>query len=231
MNDYLCTEERFLKDTEFHSMEIVKDDGVHRHITFTNGGRQVYRFDLITWPGHLCITGDMGTYVFRRLQDMFGFFRMEDNDYNKKPGDRLSINAGYWGEKLQATATQGGYKEFDEDGFRDRVREFFDEYVEFEVNDEDEGDNLWREIENVVFSALGDSAQAAYDAVHDFEYKGFHFQDFFDGGGAEQYTFHYIWCLYAIVYGITEYDLAKTSSIPDAPEVTLPDFSEFDKDG
>lgn len=30
-----------------------------------------------------------------------------------------------------------------------------------------------------------------------------------DDGGTEIYTFHYIWCLFAIVWGISQYDLAK----------------------
>ena len=35
------------------------------------------------------------------------------------------------------------------------------------------------------------------------------FTDFFDGGGTTRYNFHYLWCLYAIVWGIQKYDEAK----------------------
>ena len=213
MNDYLCTEKQFLKDIKYHSIEIVKDNGVHRHISFTNGGSQVYRFDLITWPGHLCITGDMGTYVFRRLNDMFEFFRMGDGDFNKRSGKRLNINAGYWGEKLQSVSTQGGYREFNEDGFKERVISFYREHVESEEPSEKEKNDLWQRIKCEVIETLECNEQAAYDAVHDFEYKGFRFQDFFDGGATDQHTFHYIWCLYAIVYGINEYDRIKEEKL------------------
>ena len=28
-------------------------------------------FDIVTWPGYLCYSGDMGCFVFTRLPDMF----------------------------------------------------------------------------------------------------------------------------------------------------------------
>lgn len=51
---------------------------------------------------YLCYTGDMGTYVFQRLTDMFEFFRT-DREYKKRNGGKLAVNLSYWGEKLQAT--------------------------------------------------------------------------------------------------------------------------------
>lgn len=55
MSDYKFTEEQFLGCVKNHSMEIIKDDDVHRHIKFSNNGSSDYRIDLITWPGCLCI--------------------------------------------------------------------------------------------------------------------------------------------------------------------------------
>ena len=63
-----CTEERFLKDAAAHQMEVLRDDGVNRHLRFKNPESSAYWFEIITWPGTLCIDGDMGTFVFRRLQ-------------------------------------------------------------------------------------------------------------------------------------------------------------------
>ncbi len=73
-----CDEARFLKDVANHEMQIIRDDGVQRHLRFKKPGTMCYHFDLITWGGHLCYTGDMGTYVFTRVHDMFDFFRMGD---------------------------------------------------------------------------------------------------------------------------------------------------------
>lgn len=83
-----CTEERFLRDVAKHEMTVIRDDGVHRHIRFKQPDSGMMFFDLITWPGFLCYCGDMGTYVFQRTQDMFGFFR--------KNGRLDGIDRRYW---------------------------------------------------------------------------------------------------------------------------------------
>lgn len=150
MSDY-CTEELFLKYIVDHSMEILHDDGNTRHLKFTNSGSSIYGFDLITWPGHLCIAGDNGTYVFADNPDMFEFFRMTNNDFNHflEKNTGLSIYPIQWSEKLKSISTETGYKEFEKDTFEK----------------------------------------------------------------TEQFSYHYIWCLYAIVWGIHKYDeLLNTTS-------------------
>lgn len=204
-----CTEDRFLNDTKDHTMNIIMDNGLHRHISFTYEGSSVYRFDLITWPGHLCICGDCGTYVFSRIADMFAFFRMRYNDFNKNIDGSLSINPSYWGEKLESVAKNGGYKEFDPDKFKDRVKMFYAHHTECDEQNIDESTELWSEIKDRVLSKADDGEHVAYQAAYDFEHDGFHFQDFFDGGGTEKFTFRYIWCLYAIAWGIWQYDKHK----------------------
>ena len=52
---YSCTEERFLKNAAAHQMEVLRDDGVNRHLRFRNPESSAYWFDIITWPGTLCI--------------------------------------------------------------------------------------------------------------------------------------------------------------------------------
>lgn len=83
--------ERFTRDTAEHQMTVAQDNGLYRHLRFNAPGTYIYGFDLITWPGFLCICGDIQTHVFSRTADMFTFF-----------GDGESINPDYWGEKLQA---------------------------------------------------------------------------------------------------------------------------------
>ncbi len=80
-----------------HKMTIELDTGLHRSIRFAKPGTNLYAFRLTTWPGHLCISGDLETFVFARLPDMFEFFiRSED-----PAATPLRINPGYWHEKLQ----------------------------------------------------------------------------------------------------------------------------------
>ena len=93
-------ESQFAKNTANHNVEIHQDDGLYRHLKCTNNGSQVYRFDLITWPGHLTITGDMGCYTWARVPDMFAFVR----------GSIKSTS--YFTEKLKA-AELSGISEYD----------------------------------------------------------------------------------------------------------------------
>lgn len=197
-----CEEGQFLADVKLHKMTVFRDEGVNRHIRFSQPNRGAYYFDLITWHGHLCITGDCGTYVFSRLRDMFEFFR---TDRTESP-EKLFINAGYWGEKLQSVCVGGGYREFDTDAFESRVRDFYNAWVDAERPTEDEADELWEEIESDVLSPSYDGEYPAYEAARSFCYGRFEFVDFFDGGGTQRYTHSYLWCLYAIAWGIQQYD-------------------------
>jgi len=201
MKDYECTLGRFLDDVKSHKIEVIRNDGVHRHLKF-RGERYTNWFDLITWNGHLCIVGDMGCFVFSRIEDMFDFFIMSDNDFSLDKSKELSINAGYWGEKLVSVSTHGGYKKFSEDEFRETIKKRFDDSFEDET-DSEKKDECWEEIENNVL-CHGDNEYEAMRAAIDFEHDGFTFQDFWEFD-CKRYTFQYIWCLYAIVWGILKY--------------------------
>lgn len=207
MTKYKCTEAEFLREITEHGIKIVRDDDIHRHIVFKNPASSNYWFELITWPGTLCINGDCGSYVFSRLNDMFQFFRQKNGD------DSLLINPHYWGEKLQAVDRSSGFMEFDEDSFKERVKEYFDSFVESNPDlNLDHKNELWAQIQDDVL-VYSDNEHESYSAVNNFNYyigdSVFEFQDFFDGGGTETYTSRYLWCLYAIVWGIQQYDLAK----------------------
>lgn len=204
-----CNEERFLRDVKEHKMFVERDEGLSRHVRFKRPGTICYSFDLITWPGHLCISGDCGTYVFSRIDDMFDFFRTGQSYKDSHPEQKLFINAGYWGQKLLSICRQGGYKEFDEDGFRERVTDHYNMWVGDDDRDDEFPKELWSAIEEEVLSKIDNGEHAAYAAVQEFRHSRFQFEDFFDGGGCERPTFHYLWCLYAIAWGIEQYDASK----------------------
>ena len=208
-----CTEKRFLKDVKAHRMITIRYDGVNRHIRFKRLGAYTCHFDLITWPGHLCVTGDYGTYVFSRINDMFEFFRPEkDYDYWEPHSDgKLFINPDYWGQKLLSICKLGGYKEFDKDAFKERVVTQYEEWTKYDDKEEYWIAKLWEEIDARVLSEIDNGEHAACAAIQNFDFGSFQFEGFFDDD--EDYkkpTFHYIWCLYAIAWGIEQYDKAKT---------------------
>ena len=112
--------EHFLRDVASHQMEVLRDDGTHRHLRFQAPGSTDMHFDLITWPGYLCFTGDMGTYVFRRLKDMFNFFRPADDACSSR--DPLeNIDHQNWAEKLEATDKGDGHSDFDPRAFKREI--------------------------------------------------------------------------------------------------------------
>lgn len=195
-----CTEQSFLTDISRHEMTIFRDDGVNRHVKFSRKGSSTYRFDLITRAGYLCYTGDMGMYVFRRLDDMFEFFRTDRNDFNYNQTGGLSINKGYWGEKLEAVDKCDGYKEFSLDKFRANVREY--------LKGEKVSKEAWEEIKFELLDVHFENGYEAYDAVYRFDFEGVSFPDFFEYS-SEEYSYRFVWCCYALVWGIQQYDNAK----------------------
>jgi hypothetical protein len=182
--------ERFSRDVASHQIEIIKDDGLHRHIRLAQPGTGVMRFDLITWPGHLCYTGDMGTFVFSRLPDMFNFFRGH------------SPNLSYWAEKVLAADKHGGISRYSADAFRAQIKEYFEGRT-YDWS-ENKKKAIWLRVKERVLSAADDGEYAAREAAAQFSV----FADFWEAD-CKEYTFHYEWCCHAIPWGIAQYDKIK----------------------
>lgn len=78
----------FVKD---HVLTVLADgDEVGRQIRCRKPGTCIYGWDIVTWPGYLTITGDLGHFVFRSQDDMLV-------DFFNGP-----INPQYWLEKCVA---------------------------------------------------------------------------------------------------------------------------------
>lgn len=210
-----CDEARFLRDVEKHEMTIIRDDRLDRHLRFKTPGTSCYYFDIVTWSGHLCYTGDMGTFVFSRIDDMFAFFRMDDHDWNKNPNG-LSINPSYWAEKIIATDKNGGHEEWDEDEFKRRVNETRVEWMRdaraLGVSKEERRE-LWEAVENEVLEDPSNEhlcVSRIWDFYHSTHQRRFEFVDFFDGS-MKRYTLRFLWCCYALAWGINQYDNHRSS--------------------
>lgn len=206
------TLESFLKDVADHRMTVLADDGEHcRHLRFREAGTTIAGFDLLTWDDYLLITGDMGSWLFQRTTDMFTFFRTGIRE------DGIHLNPSYWSEKLEAVDGRGqdcGPDEFSSEKFKKAVKDHFDGCWPDDVTSKEEIDlkaEIWAEIQSDVLSQ-SDNEWTAYNAINDFEHKGFTFQDFFDGGArhCREWKGRFIWCLYGIVWGIQQYDARVT---------------------
>lgn len=177
-------------------MHVKLDQGIYRHLIFREDGSNTWhhRFELVTTPNTLMITGDMGTWVFSRVQDMFTFFR----------GD-MKINPSYWSEKLQNGVSgdyhRHGSMEYDPETFKDTV--LFDlENYDLEPH---QLVAVKEAIEEIDFSHEPPAREAleSIDPGFDFE-----FSDLWEIDG-RAYKYQFIWCLYAIVWGIQQYDAMK----------------------
>lgn len=216
---YQLTEEGFLREVSSHCMEVVRDDGVNRHIRFRKPGTICYGFDLITWPGHLCYTGDMGTYVFQRTEDMFEFFCMD-----RKGSDRLYINLGYWSEKLIAVdggRNGGKAMEFCVEKFKKAINRYRIDWMRSAKErgklDKLQRRELWEAVENEVIYYCDEDEQYAMQAAHGFNHRisGFEFQfeDLWEHS-FDTFTHHFLWCCYALAWGIKQYDASKEMAVP-----------------
>ena len=191
------SEIRFRDDVKCHKATVIRDDnGVNRHVRYQRPGSWAYGFDIITWPGHLCITGDCGTYVFQRVYDMFNFFTSESKQY--------PINTGYWSEKLLSADIKGGVKQFSEKAFSDAVHYNF---VKFAKDDcgrhtPEQIRELWADIKEIMRS---EGEHESVRSVMEYERHGFSFEEFWEHNLTE-YTFRFMWNLNAIVWGIKKYN-------------------------
>lgn len=196
------TKDQFLKDISEHQMQILKNDGVYRHIRFAMPDSQVMHFDLITYPNHLVYSGDMGSYIFKRSEDMFFWFFRDNSSW---------FNPGYRAEKLVGTSVYGdGHSVFCAKHFcetlKETVQEQLVELKESEELDDDVLENLEASIEELYDDLLGESEAAlAYEIFDRFSRNTKHLdlEDAFEG--AFRYTFHFIWALYAIEWGVLQY--------------------------
>ena len=187
----------FMRDAAQHEMVVQQDEGVFRHIRFSHGGSSVYHFNITTWPGYLCISGDMGCFVFARTTDMFEFFR----------GDK--INPGYWSEKLQATNNRSGHEAFSFDLLKEAVAADFENW---DFDSDEQKAEAWKEIVGDGYSGLfydadGSDLQHAVGEVMDYvcPVTKQRFQDFWEHH-LHDYTYHFMWCCNAVQWAIQQYD-------------------------
>lgn len=199
-------ETRFIGDVDHHEMKVIRDDGVNRHIRFARPGSSCMHFDLITWPGYLCYAGDMGTYVFSRLDDMFEFFRT-DRNYKLRDGKMLAINPQYWGEKLQAVDRGDGFMKYSSEVFHKIVNDIVDHYIKDSELSEEDSEELRAAVKEDVLDN-DQCEQEAYEAARDFKHDGLEFRDFWEHD-LKDYSFRFMWCCYALAWGIKKYDDAK----------------------
>ncbi len=194
------------KEFAEHELTIMRDDGLYRHLRCQRPKSWMYGFDIVTWPGSLVVQGDIGTFAFKRVTDMFEFFE----------NSRREINPGYWAEKAVAFDRHGGPRDTTLESFERRVRE----WIASEAGDDHWGlcpSDLMSfrcAVERDVIKPIhdwggGDLAEARQNLIQ-FEWKSPSTGERRDGRGSWEWDFSefdttFLRCCHAIVLGIKLY--------------------------
>lgn len=162
---------------------------MHRHLSCSNGGSWHQRFDVVSYPGHLVFSGDMGSFIFRRETDMFAWFHSATIEW---------LSADYVGQKVQA----GQGKEFSPGVFREVVNTIRDDWAECGYDDQypeefaeafDEDGYAHITFKEETHEFLRGLSVGPHEKTEWYEYD-------LDG-----YTFQFIWALRAMRWAISTY--------------------------
>jgi hypothetical protein len=114
---------RYLHDTEGFELAVKHDHGLYRHLLYKKPGSSMYWLEVLTSPGLLTINGDMGTFTFSRLTDMFEFFGTKE------------INPQYWAEKLRPHPHEVKYQDYSQKVFTEWLgQDFEDRRIEYDLD-------------------------------------------------------------------------------------------------
>lgn len=162
MSEYPEIAARFAKDVAGHEMTVLLDDGLRRHLRFTQPGSWS-SFDLLTWDHRLVITG--GVHFMFSLYptvDLFDMFRR-----TALVGD---VNPGYWQEKV--VAGREGVEDFSDTLLRNEINDTVESWTEDLPKGKAEA--LKAAVEEHFFGEMADYnveyESEAHRALHDFMY-------------------------------------------------------------
>lgn len=185
---------QFESETTEHRMTVLHDDGVYRHLRFMKPGTGIWHWEIITWPGHLTVAGDIGDgWTFEREHDMLDFFG--------RNGHQSGINPSYWSEKLP-THVRDAAKHFTAERFEAAVR------AEIEDMDLDANQRamLLTSLADEVFCGYDDLAWslAAIEGTWHAGGKVIQFEDM-EHGEYSEWDHHFLLALFAIVFSVRKY--------------------------
>lgn len=193
--------DQFVEDVSAHQLTIMRDAGVYRHLLCRNPKfDKMYAFEIITSPNLLLFHGDCGTFVFSRLHDMFQFFRSDCV--------RSDLPLGYWSEKIEAAPAGIDVMMYSQRLAEDGVQAAFDTWAQSQSLQGSELEHAQQELDDQILIHC-DSLDALFDCIGTELECGYTF-DIVD---VNYRTLHpaVIWCMYAIVWAIRQYDKAKES--------------------
>lgn len=199
----LCSLERFLSDVRTHQMAVEHDDGVYRSVRFARPGTSAYHFVLTSWPGHIAMSGDMGSLVLSRVRDMFAWC----------DGSTMRVDMHYWHEKAVATSARSDPLEYDERLFEQAVR---DDFRLHGFRSFRSARAVWNDVKDDLLECLPEHQHEAVARAMSFRAETddgdvFEMPDFWETR-LRSFSFGFIWQCYAIRWGARRYWQHKAGS-------------------
>lgn len=199
--------DNFIMDTASHTFTIIKDDGLYKHLRYATPGDSLYAMSIVTWPGYLSVSGDVGDYMFSHEVDMIGLFRR-------------TSSVKYWMEKCVSLDKDAGLTTYDP---REAVA-FVIDYVN-ELDDEKKLSIHDREkIQSKLISLLTElmTSSSSSEALHHIMSFNYEFEDgsefnFLDSGLESNFTvpaYHFKYVLHGIAKVIALYDELTLKKLP-----------------
>lgn len=141
-NPYADVYAAFVKNTPDHELTVIHEDGLYRHLRMAKPGTRIWSWDIITWPGYLCVVGDIANgFTFNRLEDMFQFFSSPGNRPSRHTDGAPHIDARYWAEKLTGGRSHE-VKEYSRSTFLQLVEERIAEALEDNTVDPEDAEKF-----------------------------------------------------------------------------------------
>lgn len=198
------TEASFLKEVAGHVMKVHGNNGLYRHVFFKSENSSRYWFEIVTWPGVLVIRGDLGSFMFTRIEDMVAFFNADN--FGSPP--TKTPNFGYWAEKCIAQDKDGIY-EFSQELFQRNATEALQNAIlssRTEISKSNKKECL-TQFQSAILDVDFRNEYEARDAINDFEFdvgdETIQISDFYEYDN-QGYTYSYTWCCYAIAWACSK---------------------------
>lgn len=178
--------ERIVNDLAGHTITVMHEAGLYRHYRCQRPGTWCMGFDIVTWPGSLCYTGDMGDYLFQRADDMIAFMSSAIRDHSYVAQKCVAGKVKEWREERFEEVLRERLKQSRADGSEGRHR-VMRRGVWVEASVTEKIKEIRREYDN--YCSQHDAMKAMYESG---------LWDSCELPSCEVYTFHFLWCLHAI---------------------------------
>tara|TARA_R110001583_G_scaffold161109_1_gene313013 strand:- start:5375 stop:6004 length:630 start_codon:yes stop_codon:yes gene_type:complete len=200
MLENVPSHEQFLSDMKNHKMNVILDTDTHKHLSFSSGSFE-HAFDVVAFPWHVMIVGDIGSYTFSRDSDMFRWFVKDSGKAISRP----EVELGRWRQKLVSVDSHLGVVEVSLSKVLAVINGVQDNYIECYPECADCINDAFNELLQFQEDGVGMLLHVMYLFTVELNGEGHAPFSDFEREEVEVYTPQFAMCCYAINFGIGMY--------------------------